>query len=232
MKIYCMSDIHGFLAEFEEALSLVIEHLEDEEDTMLLLMGDYIHGGPDNTGVLDKILSLQRRFGQDKVMALMGNHEEFVLRGDSSINNMNGRSYDDGLDEEDEDKYIDWLQNLPRYFTAGNTIFVHAGIDEDTGSDWEWETLEDIFTEKFPAETGKIEGLDMKVVAGHVHTSEICEDRGYNDIYYDGQSHYYIDGDVMHNGVVLVLMVDTKTDRYYRVMETGNQLILPYDEED
>ena len=32
MKIYCMSDIHGCLAEFEEALTLVLEYL-DEEDT-------------------------------------------------------------------------------------------------------------------------------------------------------------------------------------------------------
>lgn len=231
MKIYCMSDIHGFLAEFEEALSLVVEHLKNEEDTMLLLLGDYIHGGADNAGVLDKIMGLQRRFGLDKVVALMGNHEEFVLRGDSSINNMNGRSYDDELDEEDEDKYIDWMENLPRYFTEGNTIFVHAGIDEDMGSDWEWGTSEEIFTEKYPAQTGEIEGLDMKVVAGHVYTSEICGDRGYDDIYYDGKSHYYIDGDVMSNGVILVLMVDTESDRYYRVMETGNRLILPYDEE-
>lgn len=57
MKIYCMSDIHGCLAEFEQALSLVTEHLEEPE-TMLILLGDYIHGGGDNYGVLDKIMKL------------------------------------------------------------------------------------------------------------------------------------------------------------------------------
>lgn len=46
MKIYCMSDIHGCLAAFEEALDLFEEHLE-EKDTRLLLHGDYIHGGED-----------------------------------------------------------------------------------------------------------------------------------------------------------------------------------------
>ena len=51
MKIYCMSDIHGCLAAFEEALDLFEEHLE-EKDTRLLLLGDYIHGGEDNYGVL------------------------------------------------------------------------------------------------------------------------------------------------------------------------------------
>lgn len=83
MKLYCMSDIHGCLAEFEEALSLVAEHLE-EKDVRLILLGDYIHGGGDNRGVLDRVMSLQRRYGADKVVALMGNHEEFVLQGDSS----------------------------------------------------------------------------------------------------------------------------------------------------
>lgn len=53
-----MSDIHGCLAEFEESLSLVLDHLE-EPDTMLCLLGDYIHGGADNYGVLDKIMNLQ-----------------------------------------------------------------------------------------------------------------------------------------------------------------------------
>lgn len=48
---------------------------------MLILMGDYIHGGSDNYGVLDKIMKLQDQYGSDKVLALMGNHEEFVLQG-------------------------------------------------------------------------------------------------------------------------------------------------------
>lgn len=32
MKIYCMSDIHGCLAEFEEALSVVIDQLDKNRD--------------------------------------------------------------------------------------------------------------------------------------------------------------------------------------------------------
>lgn len=70
MKIYCMSDIHGCLAEFEVALSLVMKYLEEPE-TMLVLMGDYIHGGSENYGVLDKIMKLQNQYGSDKVLALM-----------------------------------------------------------------------------------------------------------------------------------------------------------------
>lgn len=228
MKIYCISDVHGFLAEFEEALSLVIEHLE-EPDTKLCLMGDYIHGGADNYGVLDKIISLQNRYGEDKIIVLLGNHEEFVLTGYSSINStsmIEDNEYDDGDDQ--DDKYICWLENLPRYYTEGNTIFVHAGIDEDAGDMWEWGTSDEIFVSKYPAETGKIEGLEMKVVAGHVGTAEISGDPRFHDIYYDGESHYYIDGTVIDSGVIPVLLVDTEEDKYYQVTEGGNNLISPY----
>lgn len=231
MKIYCMSDIHGCLAEFEQALSLVSEHLE-EEGVMLLLLGDYIHGGQNNIGVLDKIISIQNRYGSDKVVALMGNHEEFVLVGDSTINHMI-KILDENLlaEDEEEEQYVRWMENLPRYYVEGNTIFVHAGIDEEAGDMWEWGTGEDMFVGKYPAETGKIQGLDMKVVAGHVGTAEISGDPRFHDIYYDGESHYYIDGTVLSSGMIPVLMVDTDTDKYYRVTETGNWLILPYEEE-
>lgn len=231
MKIYCMSDIHGCLAEFEHALSLVLEVLENDS-AMLLLLGDYIHGGSDNKGVLDKIINLQQSYGSDKVVALMGNHEEFVLLGDSTINHMI-RSFDEQhfIDDGEEDKYIRWMENLPRYYTEGNTIFVHAGIDEEAGDLWEWGTGEDVFVGKYPAEIGRIEGLNMKVVAGHVGTAEIAGNSRFHDIYYDGESHYYIDGTVLDSGVIPVLLVDTEADKYYRVTESGNWLILPYDEE-
>ncbi len=233
MKLYCMSDIHGCLVEFEEALSLVEGHLE-EEDVKLILLGDYIHGGVDNRGVLDRIMALQHRYGTDKVVALMGNHEEFVLQGDSDIDHLNrtiGKDDDSGDDDGGDDEYIRWMENLPRYYVEGNTIFVHAGIDEEAGDLWEWLTGEEIFTGKYPAQTGQIEGLEMKVVAGHVGTAVISGDPGYHDIYYDGASHYYIDGTVLESGRIPVLKVDMDRDKYYRVTETGDWLILPYEEE-
>lgn len=229
MKLYCMSDIHGCLVEFEEAFSLVAEHLE-EEDVRMILLGDYIHGGADNRGVLDKVMALQNRYGSDKIVALMGNHEEFVLLGDSTIDHMI-KTHEDIMEGGEEDIYLRWMENLPRYYTEGNTIFAHAGIDEEAGDLWEWGTGDEIFTGKYPAETGRIENLDMKVVAGHVGTSEITGDPGFHDIYYDGASHYYIDGTVLESGRIPVLKVDTETDQYYRVTEGGDWLIQPYEEE-
>lgn len=230
MRIYCMSDIHGCLAEFEQALSLVKEHLE-EEDTMLILLGDYVHGGENNRGVLDKIMKLQREYGSDKVIALLGNHDDWVVDGTSTIDFMIAGRDRYHVDDGSDDKYIHWISNLPKYHVEGNTIFVHAGIDEQAGDMWEWGTSDEVFTFKYPAEVGKIPGLDMKVVAGHVGTAEIAGNPRYHDIYYDGASHYYIDGTVLDSGMIPVLMVDTEEDKYYRVTESGTWLILPYDEE-
>ena len=236
MKIYCISDLHGCLAELDEVLDIVLPHL-NESDTMLILLGDYIHGGRDNRGVLDRIMSLQQRFGSDKVVALLGNHDEGVLNGTEAIDYTakafaQSDDYDYEYDDNDDDRYIEWFDTLPRYYVAGNTIFVHAGIDENSGDMWEWSTSDDVYTSKYPAQTGKIQGLDMKVVAGHVGTDEISGNPRFHDIYFDGESHYYIDGTVLDSGVIPVLMVDTETDKYYQVTEAGKWLITPYGEDD
>lgn len=228
MQVYAMSDIHGHQQEFEVALSRV----DLSGDNILVLLGDYIHG-PDSYGVMDKIMYLQEKYGSKKIIALSGNHEKEALRGTWPINEeqfeYGKKTYDDGRDE----KYLNWMSELPLYYKVGNTIFVHAGIDEEAAADglWEFGTSEYFFTEKFPAETGKIDGLDMKIVAGHIGTYILADNPQYHDIYFDGGNHYYIDGTVRISGEIPVLMVDTDTDKYYRVTNSGPWPILPYDEE-
>ena len=230
MKVYCMSDIHGCLDEFNKALSVIVGHL-DEPDTMLCLLGDYIHGGQDNYGVIDRIIELQKAYSSDKVVALMGNHEEFVLWGDSTVNHMLKYCDKEYINNDiREDRCIKWMEKLPRFFSVGNIIFVHAGIDEEAGDWWKWGTSDEIFTGKYPAQTGIIEGLEMKIVAGHVGTAEISGNQNFHDIYFDGEAHYYIDGTVLESGKIPVLMVDTEVDRYYQVSEKGCNEILPYNE--
>lgn len=225
MLIYCMSDIHGCLMEFERALSLV----DLSGDNKLVLLGDYIHSGPDSYGVLKKIIDLQRKYGSDKCIALTGNHEDMACNGRWPIGGLdNSQCYNDN--EEEDDQYIMWMENLPRYYTEGNTIFVHAGIDEESEDMWEWGTDDYTFTEKYPAELGKFNG-GMKIVAGHVGTSVISDDPMFHEIYYDGESHYYIDGTVIESGVIPVLKVDTEADKYYNVTESGDWIVLPYDED-
>lgn len=227
MKVYAMSDIHGHLQEFENSLWCI----DLSGDNKLILLGDFIHG-PDSYRVLDRIIGLQEEYGTDKVIALIGNHEEKALNGTWNINEDRFGVVDD-FDDSNDDIYLSWMSNLPLYHVIGNAIFVHAGIDEEAaaGGYWECGTSEDTFTSKYPAETGKIANFDMKIVAGHVGTDSISGDPRFHDIFFDGGSHYYIDGTVQRSGEIPVLMYDTENDKFYRVTDGGNWLILPYDEE-
>lgn len=220
MKIYAISDIHGDADAFDYALSLIDL---TQDDVKLILLGDYIHGGHDSYGVLDRIMQLEKTYGKDKIIALQGNHEEMAIYGTWPVSEA-------GRDDERDRKYLDWMEKLPLYHVEGNTIFVHAGIDEDARDMWEFCTAEETFLGKYPAETGRIEGVSEKVVAGHVYTSEISGDDRFYGIYYDGASHYYIDGMVHVSGEIPVLMVNTELDKYYTVTENGIWEIKPYEE--
>lgn len=218
MKLYCMSDIHGCIDSFEESLSMIMDQLK-EKDTKLILLGDYIHG-PNSCAVLDRVMELQREYGIDKVIALMGNHEDMVLDGRMPIS-------ENKIEGEKKRQYLIWIKKLPRYYVEGNTIFVHAGVEEDAKDMWRWGTDDYTFTEKFPAQTGKFYG-DWKIVAGHIGTSTIADDREFHDIYYDGEAHYYIDGSVLYSGRIPILLVHTEEDKYYQVYKQGKKEVLLY----
>lgn len=225
MKIYAMSDIHGCLQEFETALEMI----DLSGDNKLILLGDYIHSGADSYGVLRKIMSLQQKYGANKVIALMGNHEEMVIEGRAPIQELWGEGFYDSGNEED-DSYILFLQNLPLYHVEGNVIFVHAGIAEEAGEEWEWESTDRDYLEKYPAEYGYFDG-DMTIVAGHVGTASVSGNPRFHDIFYDGESHYYIDATVYESGIINVLMYDTVSDVFFQVIEGRRYEIEPYGNE-
>lgn len=221
MNIYAMSDIHGCLVEFEEALSLV----DLSKDNKLILLGDYIHGGPDSYGVLKRIMELEKNYGRDKVIVLTGNHEDMVLDGRGSISSTYGNK---NCKDYEEDYYLSWLQTLRRYYATEHQIFCHAGIDEEAGDMWNLGTDDYTYTEKYPAEIGH---FYMDIITGHIGTSVISKNPYFHDIFYDGESHYYIDGTVLDSGIIPVIKVDIEKNKYYHVTKNGDWLITPYDEE-
>ncbi len=139
--IYAMSDIHGCLDAFNEALQLV----DLSGDNKLVLLGDYIHGGQDNYGTLDRIIELERSYGKDKIIVLAGNHEDMACDGRWPIGE--DRFSGSGVDK-DDNRYISWMRKLRRYYVEGNTIFVHAGVDEEAEDMWKWGTDKYTMVEK------------------------------------------------------------------------------------
>lgn len=219
--IYAMGDIHGCYSEFLDALSLI----DLSEDNKLVLLGDYIHGHipEESYQVLDKIIDLEKEYGTEKVIVLMGNHERLVTEQGYSIGADRSNYYSD--ENSRDEKYMYWLSHLRLYYETGNQIFVHAGVDEEADDLWKWGTPEIYFTDKYPAETGQ---FCKDIIAGHVGTAELAENHRFHDIFFDGESHYYCDGSVLDSGIIPVLKYDIDTGLYYQVGENDDKPILPY----
>lgn len=151
---YAIGDIHGCYAE----LNRLIKAIDDDDasrgptDTRLLFVGDYIDRGPASREVIELMMRLD--IGEDRVIFLMGNHEETLLsaadgnrRAAALFHKMGGRetllSY--GVSAQDYDnadpagiidmirktipsEHLDWIRNLRMSHAVGDYLFVHAGI--------------------------------------------------------------------------------------------------------
>lgn len=208
---YAISDTHGFQDAFDQALSVV--DLTDENH--LYLLGDYV---PRQNNKMSEgrhlqrcaeSLSFVRRYQHEHeghVTVLPGNHELFLLDrveyGEIQIS----------------DALYDWLRRIPRYVETDSNIFVHAGVDEEAGECWRWGTSDWDLCGKFPATFGR---FCKTIVAGHVGAWTLAGDPDYEGVFWDGQSHYYIDGSTQKTGRVNVLRYDVDRNVYEQLVATA-----------
>lgn len=239
VKIYAISDIHGYLNEFMDALNKI--DLSDKH-SRLILLGDYIDNGPQSFEVLSKIIELEKIF-PEQIVTLLGNHDEWfyhwlildkptasafpeTLNSFFSTDELNyilksnPNNFETGVRNEIRTNakfipFINWFQKRyedSRYFETENQIFVHAGIDE-ANKLWKDLTSPEMFTNKFPITTGR---FYKDIISGHVASWEVAKNKSYlGEIYHDSKSHYFIDGDVMNSKKIPVLCYDTITKKYY-----------------
>lgn len=113
---------------------------------------------------------------------------------------------------------IAWLRGLPYFHETDRQIFVHAGIDEESGDWWLWATPEETFTGKYPPSTG---AFYKDIIAGHVGTSQLAGDPAYHGVYFDGQSHYYIDGSIHRQGGRLNILAWEEASGTYLQWDDG-----------
>ena len=238
-KIYAISDIHGYLDEFISALSKV--DLFDKNNR-LILIGDYIDNGLQSFQVISKIIELEEVY-PNQIITLLGNHEEWfydwlILDNPTAsafpetiksffspeelnyIFKSNTNNFETGVRNEIKNNikfnsFINWFKKRyrnKRYYETDTQIFVHAGIDEEAGKLWKELTSSEMFTNKFPITTG---GFLKDIVSGHVASWEVAKDKTYQGkIYFDGENHYCIDGDVNHSKTIPVICYDTVTKSY------------------
>lgn len=192
--IYAMSDMHGDMEAYERALSVVDL---DDRDNLLVLCGDYMAPPDEDLTMIHAIMRLQEEH-PGQVIALAGNHEYRFIEEHRFVGYK-------------QDPAVAWMRELPLFYETPTQIFVHAGVDEEAEDLWKVGTEDAFFCEKYPATTG----LFLKdVIAGHVGTYALAHDESFHDVYWDGASHYYIDGTVHMSHAVPVLKYDTDKKRY------------------
>lgn len=77
MSTIAVGDIHGNLLALDDLLDRITKEI-GPADTVVFL-GDYIDRGPDSKGCIQRILDFQVSVAA-RVVALLGNHEEWMLR--------------------------------------------------------------------------------------------------------------------------------------------------------
>ncbi|MFT8322390.1 MAG: metallophosphoesterase [Bacillus sp. (in: firmicutes)] len=110
---------------------------------------------------------------------------------------------------------LDWLsekKKTPLYYETDKQIYVHAGICETDPFLWKYATQPEEFTWEYPAETGS---FYKDIIAGHISTVTVSADSEYlGKVFWDKQSHFFIDGEAERSGIVPLLKYDTYTGIY------------------
>lgn len=100
-------------------------------------------------------------------------------------------------------------ERLPQYYKTEKQIYVHAGVNEDTGEMWEACTSDEMLIEKYPQSKGE---FYMDIISSHVSTSTASGDRNLHDVYYS----------VLENGEKKVLSINS-SDGIERDIQSGFQ---------
>jgi serine/threonine protein phosphatase 1 len=136
---YAVGDIHGSLDKMQALVAACRQHA-DGRAMQFVFLGDYIDRGPDSAGVVRAMMGLQDEL-QERLIALMGNHEAWVLAlldgtASMSVWLRNGGvqtllSYGVRDVSDLPPAHLDWMRSLRLSYDDGRRLFVHAGVNPD-----------------------------------------------------------------------------------------------------
>ena len=157
-KLIAISDIHGCYYTF---MSLLEKVKYNEDDDILVSMGDYIDRGKNSFEVVNYFINLQKRVGKDKCVCLLGNHEDMALNDLGSWKipqNGSGKTRKSFYKHDTKiQNYFWWFKKLPIVYDSGEIVFCHAGlykplITDHTRDEILWGNYNGIFYTKEPTE--------------------------------------------------------------------------------
>lgn len=233
-----ISDIHGYYETFLALLSKVQYNAINDR---LVLLGDYVDGGPASLQVVQHVKKLAANVGGVKVIG--GNHDDMFLnwlddRDYTLSPYTSSRSggfqtivsfcpwYKDEEDDEKARKFIkqkyaaeiNFLRNLKYFIEDDHHIYVHAGIDPQVRH-WRQTSVKDFrwIRGKFH-ECDGIFPLYKKIVFGHEVTARLHQTKVFHPWF--GKQLIGIDGGIKFGYQLNALMISDKLEYTYASIES------------
>lgn len=128
MKIALISDLHAN----REAVEAVLDHARAQQVDRYVLLGDFVGYGADPGWVVDTA----RELVAQGALAVMGNHDQAVVRGSSPGMREEARYVIDWTRGQLDADQIAWLADLPMQQERDNHLYVHANAWAPAG--WEY----------------------------------------------------------------------------------------------
>ncbi len=227
-----ISDIHGYYRTF---LALLDKVQYNAIHDRLVLLGDYVDGGPSSLEVVQHVRTLASRSG---VKAIGGNHDDmfldwlddrdYTLLPYSTTRNGGLQTirsfcpwYVDETDDEKARKFIKqkyaseiyFLRNLKYFVEDDHHIYVHAGIDPELRH-WRQTSTKDLrwIRGKFHAHDG-ILPLYKKIVFGHEVTARLHQTKEFHPWF--GKQLIGIDGGIKFGYQLNALIISDQQEYSY-----------------
>jgi len=121
MTTYLIGDVQGC----DEALARLLTHIDfsASRDTLYLL-GDLVNRGPDNVGVLRRLMA----YGSS-AQCILGNHDLHLLAVSQGVRAAHRQdTIADILNAPDRTVLLDWLRHQRMAIRVGQVLMVHAGV--------------------------------------------------------------------------------------------------------
>ncbi len=136
---YTVGDIHGSLGKMQALVEACRRHA-DGRAMRFVFLGDYIDRGPDSASVVRAMMALQDEL-QERLIALMGNHEAWLLAVLDGVAQERGWLFNGGAQtllsygvraaSDLPRAHLEWMRSLRLSYDDGRRLFVHAGVNPD-----------------------------------------------------------------------------------------------------
>lgn len=238
MRTIVISDIHGYYQTFVSLLALVNYSPSNDR---LVLLGDYVDGGPAS---LEVVRMVQQMAKNSNVQVIGGNHDDMFVRWldgeeyprlkyrslkigglqtirsfcpiyQSEMNDLENQNYIKQIYSSE----IDFLRNLPNYYEDDRHIYVHAGIDPKQ-NDWKLTSHKNFrwIRGRFYQHDGLLP-MNKTIIFGH----EVCSRLHKNgDHPWFGKQMIGIDGGIKFGAYLNALIIENNEYRSVSMVNMDN----------